>query len=199
MKKLLILILSVGVIQSAVAQEIAIGIKGGLNFANINPSQSLGTTYNSRTGYHFGAFTLFKLSKIGIQPEVLFSKQGTKYTVSTQNVDANFDYINIPVILKIYLAAGLNLQVGPQIGFVSGGDIKTTVSGVTNTQSAKDFVKGSDTSIALGAGWDLPFGLNIDARYNLGVSSNSINGSSTTFKNQVFQISAGFKLIKLGK
>ena len=199
MKKLLILIFCVGAIQSVMAQEIAIGIKGGLNFANINPNQSVGGTYDSRTGYHFGAFTLFKLSKIGIQPEVLFSKQGTKYTASTGNIDANFDYINIPVILKIYLMAGLNLQVGPQIGFVSGGDVKTTVSGVTSTQSAKDFVKGSDTSVAFGAGWDLPFGLNIDARYNLGVSSNSINGSTTTFKNQVFQISAGFKLIKLGK
>lgn len=181
------------------AQEIAIGIKGGLNFANINPSQSAGATYNSRTGYHFGAFTLFKLSKIGIQPEVLFSKQGTKYSYSTTNVDANFDYINVPIILKIYLMAGLNLQVGPQIGFVSGGDVKQTISGVTTVQSAKDFVKGSDTSVAMGAGWDLPFGLSIDARYNLGVSSNGISGSTTSFKNQVFQVSAGFKLIKLGK
>jgi len=198
MKKLLILIICVGAIQSVMAQEVAIGIKGGLNFANVNPNQSAGTTYNSRTGYHFGAFALFKLSKIGIQPEVLFSKQGSKYSFSSTNVDANFNYINIPVILKIYLMAGLNLQVGPQIGFVSGGDVKTTIGGVTTTQNAKDFVKGADTSVALGAGWDLPFGLNIDARYNLGVSDNSVNGSSTTFKNQVFQISAGFKLIKLG-
>ena len=108
MKKLLIFIFCVGAIQSVMAQEIAIGIKGGLNFANINPSQSVSGTYDSRTGYHFGAFTLFKLSKIGIQPEVLFSKQGTKYTASTGNLDANFEYINIPVILKIYLVAGLN-------------------------------------------------------------------------------------------
>jgi hypothetical protein len=201
MKKLLFLFCCafLSAIMSYGQAEVAIGIKGGLNFANINPSQSAGANYDNRTGYHFGAFTLFKLSKIGIQPEVLFSKQGTKYTASTGNFDANFDYINIPVILKIYLAAGLNLQVGPQIGFVSGGDVKTTVSGVTTTQSAKDFVNGSDTSVALGAGWDLPFGLNIDARYNLGVSNNAIKGSTTTFKNQVFQISAGFKLIKLGK
>jgi len=202
MKKLLFLFCCafLSTLMSFGQAEIAIGIKGGLNFANVNVSQSAGTNYNNRTGYHFGAFTLFKLSKIGIQPEVLFSKQGTKYTVSGTNVDANFDYINIPIILKIYLMAGLNLQVGPQIGFVSGGDVKSTVSGVTTTQSAKDFVKSSDTSIALGAGWDLPFGLNIDARYNLGVSdNNNVSGSSSTVKNQVFQISAGFKLIKLGK
>ncbi len=160
MKKLLILILCVGAVQSIKAQEIAIGIKGGLNFANINPSQSAGANYDNRTGYHFGAFALFKLSKIGIQPEVLFSKQGTKYTASTGNLDANFDYVNVPIILKIYLAAGLNLQVGPQFGFVSGGDVKQTIGGVTTVTNAKDFIKNRlTTSIAMGAGWDLPFGL----------------------------------------
>ena len=201
MKKLLILIFCVGAIHFAMAQaEVAIGIKGGLNFATINPNQSAGATYDSRTGYHFGAYTLFKFGKIGIQPEVLLSKQGTKYTFSTTNVDADFSYINIPVILKLYTVAGINLQVGPQIGFVTGGDVKTTVNGATtSTQSAKDFVNGSDWSVAMGVGWDIPFGLNLAARYNWGLSNNNINGSSTTFKNQVFQVSVGFNLIKLGK
>jgi hypothetical protein len=182
--------------------EVAIGIKGGLNFANINGDQSLGSTYNSRTGYHFGAFTLFKFGKVGIQPEVLFSKQGTKYTVNTGNVDANFNYINIPVLLKLYAVGGLNLQVGPQIGFVTGGDVKSTLSnGTSSTQNAKDLVNGSDWSVAMGLGWDIPFGLSLAARYNLGVSSNNINyyGSTSTFKNQVFQVSVGFNLIKIGK
>jgi len=180
--------------------EVAIGIKGGLNFANVNVSQSAGVNYNNRTGYHFGAYTLFKLGKIGIQPEVLFSKQGTKYAVSTTNYDANFDYVNIPVILKLYTVAGINLQLGPQIGFVSGGDVKSTVSGVTTTQAAKNFVKSSDVSIAMGLGWDLPFGLSIDARYNLGVSdNNNVSGSTSTVKNQVFMVSAGYRLFKLGK
>jgi hypothetical protein len=182
--------------------EVAIGIKGGLNFANINGDQSLGATYNSRTGYHFGAYTLFKFGMVGIQPEVLFSKQGTKYTVNTGNVDANFNYINIPVLLKLYTVAGLNLQVGPQIGFVTGGDVKSTLSnGTSSTQNAKDLVNGSDWSIAMGLGWDIPFGLSLAARYNLGVSNNNINysGSTSTFKNQVFQVSVGFNLIKIGK
>jgi hypothetical protein len=180
--------------------EVAIGIRGGLNFANVNVSQSAGVNYNNRTGYHFGAYTLFKLGKIGIQPEVLFSKQGTKYAVSTTNYDANFDYVNIPVILKLYTVAGINLQLGPQIGFVSGGDVKSTVSGVTTTQAAKNFVKSSDVSIAMGLGWDLPFGLSIDARYNLGVSdNNNVSGSTSTVKNQVFMVSAGYRLFKLGK
>jgi len=71
---------------------------------------------------------------------------------------------------------------------------------VTTTQGASNFVKSSDISIALGAGWDLPMGLSIDARYNLGVSDNNkVSGSSSNVKNQVIMVSVGYRLFKLGK
>jgi len=179
--------------------SVGIGIKGGLNFAKLNGSQSLSADYNSRTGYHFGAYALIKLGKIGIQPEVLYSKQGAKYTVNSTNFDANFDYINVPILLKLYTVAGINIQVGPQFGFASGGQATTTFANVTTTQNYKDVIKGSDVSIAMGLGWDLPFGLSIDARYNLGVSDNNNSGSSGQIKNQVIMVSAGYRLFKLGK
>ncbi|MGE0588137.1 MAG: outer membrane beta-barrel protein, partial [Cyclobacteriaceae bacterium] len=107
-------------------------------------------------------------------------------------------YINIPIILKLYLVAGLNLQAGPQFGFTTTSEIKETIGGVSTTTDIKDELnKKSDTSIALGAGWDLPFGLTIDARYNIGVSDFSYSG--VDFKNKVIQVSLGYKLIKLGK
>lgn len=180
--------------------SVGIGIKGGLNFANINVSNSPGVTYNNRTGYHFGAYSLIKLGKIGIQPELLFSKQGSNYSVSTNNYEANFDYILVPILIKLYTVAGINIQAGPQIGFNSGGELKSTVNNVTTTQSASSLIKSNDISIAMGLGWDLPFGLSIDARYNLGVSdNNNVSGSSSNVKNQVIMISAGYRLFKLGK
>jgi hypothetical protein len=179
--------------------SVGIGIKGGLNFAKLSGSQSLSTNYNNRTGYHFGAYALIKVGKIGIQPELLYSKQGTTYTVSTQNWDANFSYINIPIILKLYTVAGINIQVGPQFGFASSGDLKSTIGTATTTYNYKDFIKGSDISAAMGLGWDLPFGLSIDARYNLGLSNNNNSGASGNLKNQVIMVSAGYRLFKLGK
>ena len=181
--------------------QVAIGIKGGLNFATLNVSSSstVSTAYNSRTGYHFGAFALFKFGKIGIQPELLFSKQGTNYSFSTTSGEANFDYINIPIILKLYTAAGINIQVGPQIGFLSGAEAKQTIGGVTTTTNLSSFYKNNDISLALGLGWDLPFGLTIDARYNLGLTKINDGTNPSDTKNQVIQISAGFKLFKLGK
>lgn len=216
MKKLKILLLTVFAvvaIQSVYGQaQIAIGLKGGLNFASMTGSTSLSSAYSNRTGYHYGAYVLFKFTKIGLQPEILFSKQGQKFTVNSQNYESNFDYISIPVMLKLYLAGGLNLQAGPQFSFLAsakGDVINTSTNGVSTGQDLKNFANSSDVSIALGAGWDLPFGLNIAARYNIGISdinkqTGTVNPAlvssmgTTQSKNQVIQVSVGYRLFKLG-
>lgn len=168
--------------------QFAIGIKGGLNFAKLDVDN---TSTKNRTGFHGGAFALIKLTKIGIQPEIIFSQQGTKLKIDGNDAEANFNYINIPVIVKLYTVAGINLQAGPQFGFISKAEIDDT--------SVKESIKKSDISLALGAGWDLPFGLTIDARYNLGLSKIDDDASFEATKNQVIQVSLGFKLIKIGK
>ena len=183
--------------------QVAFGLKGGLNLAKLDISQGVSNVDN-RTGFHGGAFALIKLTKIGIQPEVLFSKQGATYKVNTTDVDANFDYINVPVLLKLYLAGGLNLQLGPQFGFLTTSEIVSTTSSIKTTQDVKSLLdKKYEMAVAAGIGWDLPFGVTLDARYNIGLSDIEYKATTTsppvTFKNQVIQISLGYKLIKLGK
>ena len=177
--------------------SVGIGIKGGLNFAKLSGSQDLSANYNNRTGYHFGAYALIKLGKIGIQPELLYSKQGATVTVNTNNYDANYDYINVPIIIKLYTVAGINIQLGPQFGFATSTQLKAASA---SAQSYNSAIKSSDLSAAMGLGWDLPFGLSIDARYNLGLTNNNnIPGTTGDVKNQVIMISAGYRLFKLGK
>ncbi|MBS1507720.1 MAG: PorT family protein [Bacteroidetes bacterium] len=191
-----------------------IGVKGGLNFASLSASSTAAQNYNNRTGYHVGAYALIKIAKFGIQPEVIFSKQGQTYSIPSINSNAksNFDYINIPIMLKLYLAGGLNLQAGPQFGFLAGssGYVFNTATSNVTVQSLSSLVKSSDVSLALGAGWDLPFGLSITGRYNLGLSDlnkqTGVNSPLITSslgtkeaKNQVIQISVGYRLFKLGK
>jgi len=174
--------------------EFAIGIKGGLNFANVNTS-SAGATYDSRTGFNAGAFALLKFGKVGIQPEVLFSQQGTKVKYSGGGFDQNFSYVNIPIVVKLYTIAGINLQVGPQFGFLTNDP---TVQDPITGQNVKADVKKSDISAALGVGWDLPLGLTIDARYNLGLTKINNDAAASNVKNQVWQLSVGYKLFKIG-
>jgi hypothetical protein len=189
-----------------------LGLKGGLNFANVSASSSIAKNYDGRTGYHLGAYAMLKITKFAIQPEIIFSRQGQTFsTPALNNLDASFDYINIPIMIKFYLVAGLNIQAGPQFGFLSSakGDVVEAANAVAKGQDLTGFVKESDVSLGVGAGWDFPFGLNITARYNIGLSdvnkftnSSIIPGNSlgnSEAKNQVFQFSLGYRLIKFGK
>jgi Outer membrane protein beta-barrel domain len=199
----LLLIAFAGVSHLTIAQaQVAVGIKGGLNFAKLDVKGSASDNYEGRTGYHAGAFALVKVGMIGVQPEIIFSRQGYDYKdVNTQNVEANFDYINIPVIAKLYLPLGLNIQAGPQFGFLSKAEAEVFVTNASQSQTVdvKNLYKGSDVSLGLGAGWDLPFGLTVDARYNLGLSKINDNNNAPESKNRVFQVSLGYKLFKFGK
>ncbi|MCX7636263.1 MAG: PorT family protein [Cyclobacteriaceae bacterium] len=193
MKKTILTIAGVAILSlCAFSQaQFALGLKGGLNFAKFDATDVSGSLKN-KTGFNGGAFALIKLTKIGIQPELLFSQQGSKFEFDGNNIDNNFDYINIPVILKLYTVAGINIQAGPQFGFLTRAEI--------DGSNVKDSFKGSDLSLALGLGWDLPFGLTFDARYNLGLTK--IDESDPGFdavKNQVIQLSVGYKIFKFGK
>jgi Outer membrane protein beta-barrel domain len=203
-KLVIILVASLAFVSQSHGQvQFAVGLKAGPNFSKLDFNSNAADTYKSRTGFHGGAFALIKVTKFGIQPEILFSKQGSKFTANTTNYEANFDYINVPIILKLYLAAGLNIQVGPQFGFLSTSELKNTATGVKDPKSAEAlFSKKSDTSIAIGAGWDLPLGITLDARYNIGLSDVKLSPTSQTpidIKNKVIQVSIGYKLFKLGK
>lgn len=192
LKKVMLVALLIAIGSGAFAQaQFSVGLKGGLNFANLDV-KSISNTYDNRTGYHAGAFALLKFANIGIQPELIFSQQGSTVKVNGNDVKSNFSYMNIPIMVKLYTVAGINLQVGPQFGFLMNDPVV-----VNNNEEIEGAVKKSDISIGMGVGWDLPFGLTIDGRYNLGLQNVS-DDSSFDIKNQVFQVSVGFKLIKLG-
>lgn len=183
--------------------QVALGVKAGPNFATIDTKASAGENYENRTGFHGGAFFLVKAGKIGIQPELIFSQQGSKVEIDSKSFESNFSYINIPVMLKLYTIAGINIQAGPQFGFVTSAEAPIREQLEYRVEDVKDDMKSSDLTLGLGLGWDLPFGLTIDARYNLGLSKIYDDApnpqQSTDAKNQVFQLSLGYKLIKFGK
>ncbi len=201
MKRLLVLIVF-GIVgftyQSHAQAGFRLGVKGGLNFANVDRDIST----DSRTGFHAGAFATIKLSKLAIQPELIYSAQGADldFGGGFGELESRFNYLNIPILLKLYLLAGLNLQLGPQFGFLLSGDQEFVDEfGEIIDGDASDFINGSDVSLGIGAGWDLPFGLTVDARYNLGLSDvNDVSGGDEV-RNQVFQVSLGYRLITLGK
>ncbi len=75
MKRYLLGFLMVSILSiSANAQNLNLGVKGGLNIYNI----SGGDQYTSNVGIHFGLLSHIHLAdRIAVQPELLYSHQGT--------------------------------------------------------------------------------------------------------------------------
>lgn len=180
MKRVILIVFTSLFAVSTYAQGIDFGVKAGVNFANINDAAE---SLDTRTGFHAGVFLGLKFSdKIALQPELLYSQQGAEFDTG----EFNLDYVNIPVILKYYLVQGLNVQLGPQFGFVVNDDI--TFEGVASDIEAEEF----DLSGVVGAGYDLPLGLRIDARYNFGFSEVFKDSDG---KNGVFSLALGYSFL----
>lgn len=186
MKKLLIVGLLTVVSSAAFSQaQVALGIKAGINVSKINGDD---LEASPLTGFHGGAFALFKFTAIGIQPELLFSQQGAK--LDDLDGDLKMSYMTIPVMLKFYLPGGFNLQAGPQFGFLNSAEF--------DGDNVKDSFKDSDITANVGVAWDAPFGLVLDARYNIGLSDVSDDSSLGELKSGTFQFSLGYKIFKFG-
>ncbi len=173
--------------------KVELGLKGGLNLASLSTDQS-GVDFNNKTGYHFGGYGLIKILSFGIQPEILYSTRGSELKV--QNVagtlSQDYSYVDIPIMFKLYTVAGLNVQAGPQFGML----LSTSGKNADGSKLSKSDFEDSDLSAAFGLGWDAPFGLNLTARYVLGLTDVSIVNSN---KNRTFQLSVGYKLVGFGK
>lgn len=195
MKKLFMFFVCAAALGTANAQ-VKFGPKAGLNLADITGSDATG--YKMKAGIYAGGFARLHLSeKFAIQPELLYSGQGSKYETNVEGTiikgDVNLNYITIPVMAQYHLPMGLYLETGPQIGFLASAKAK---SGGSSTD-IKDQFKSTDFSWGAGAGFQLPMGLGFNARYNFGLSKLDEGGNANA-KNGVIQVGV-FYAIGSGK
>jgi len=119
MKKLFLIFGLLFSAQLLTAQEIKFGIKGGGNFATLE-----GEDFSSDNliSYHAGVLVEFNLlENFSIQPELLYSSQGTKI----DSEDLKLDYVSMPVLAKFYLTSKkLSLEVGPQFSFLLSENVQ---------------------------------------------------------------------------
>ena len=192
---------------SLMAQEF--GIKVGVNIptsnAIINPNAILNTsppssplTQSGASGYHAGIFAKFKFAFIGISPELQYSFQIIDFedpNIIDPNSSQESAYLDLPIMLRFYLPGYLNFQLGPQFGYLVSA--KQITHSNDNELDIKDELLNSNISVNLGIGWDLPFGLDVYGRYNIGISDvNDPTSASTAIQNSMIQISLAYSLKK---
>jgi hypothetical protein len=176
--------------------QVAFGIKGGLNLTTLNVEDPE-LSYDSRTGFHAGIFLRGKFDKIAVQPELLFFTQnGDLKSSFFGTAQESFTYLSIPLMLKFYPIGGLNIQVGPQFGFLLDGERKYDTFLGSGSDDITDYYKKSDVSVSVGGGYDFDFGLNLDVRYNIGVKdiNNVSNGEEA--RSRIFMLSVGWNFLR---
>jgi Outer membrane protein beta-barrel domain len=168
---------------TATAQKVNLGIKAGLNLYNINNDNNV--EYDTRTGFNVGLLGHIHLApQLALQPEIVYSSQGAKFSVSNVETNINLGYINVPVLVQYMFDNGFRLQAGPQLGFLVNAKSKTNSveTDIKNNLQTVDFAVGG------GVGYVHPAsGFGVDARYNLGLSNINENGSLKS-TNRGFQL-----------
>ena len=201
MKKLLLIAaVAVSGFTSANAQDINWGAKAGLNFASIAGDGT--EELSGKTGFHIGFLAEMILTdQFAIQPEILYSTQGAKGEISESEFNAkqqlNLNYVNIPIMAKYYIMDGLNLELGPQVGFLvtAEANYEETAEGESFSESEdiKDELNSTDLALAGGLGYKMGK-IFLNARYGVGLSNILKNEGEDNFsqKNTVFQLSVGY-------
>ncbi|MBZ4037679.1 PorT family protein [Flavobacterium sp. 17A] len=192
MKKIILSAIAMMAFAFSNAQETRFGVKGGLNISTVVGGDVDNT--KSLIGFHVGGLAeIHIVEKFYIQPELLFSAQGTK-------VDSDFggdatlklNYLNIPVVAKYYIVdKKFNVEAGPQLGVL--------LSAKAEGEDIKDFTRSVDFGFNIGAGYSFTDNLSVGLRYTIGLSPLSDRDIDNTddyydsAKNSNLQLSLAYK------
>lgn len=189
-----------------------IGIKAGLNFANVTNASSINSS--NRSGFMAGIF-LAPASKgiLSYKTELIFSQQGYDYKTSTSTSSVNLNYIIMPHLMCINITKFFQLQIGGQTAYLinAKADSSKSQSSSPNPNSkVTDYYNRFDYGAAAGFEIHPVAGLLIGARYNISFGdlykniSNPVPGETPSFipnvnaKNNVVQLFAGWRFGKSG-
>jgi hypothetical protein len=171
------------------------GVKGGVNFATVTGDGF--DSPDSRTSFNAGFVAEIPFSeRFSIQPEVMYSGQGFDVKEIDQdnafdtddNIEYQLDYIQVPILAKVYLFEGFNVQAGPQIGF----KINEEIDYQPNSDAGDvDLDETEDIEFGLAAGLEYKFksGFFIQGRYNYGFTELI---KDRDIHNSVIQAGVGF-------
>jgi outer membrane immunogenic protein len=187
---ILVSILAIGVLSSQaqvskmvqhVQKHGAFGVKAGLNLSDLSAGQT-GEEFSSpkmRLGLVLGAFYNIPLGeRFAFQPELSWSAEGANQDgkLGANNTmvlvaEYKYKYLNVPLMLQ-YQPSRFYLEAGPQLGFLTSA--KQTLHTFTNagdvTTDVKGQMKGTNLSLALGAGYYFGKHLGVGARYAIGLT-----------------------------
>jgi Outer membrane protein beta-barrel domain len=179
--------------------QVKLGPTAGLNLSTMT-LKSMGLSLDPKTvvGFNVGVISEFKLSgNLYLQPALLFTTKGSKFSVLDQEMTITPGFIEIPVNAVYKFGTGSTkffLDAGPYFGFGISG--KTDASGektdIKYGSGESDDLKGFDFGLNIGAGVEINRFL-VSVHYELGLANLSpVTTDNTESKTRVIGISLAY-------
>jgi Outer membrane protein beta-barrel domain len=180
-----------------------IGIRAGVNFANISKSSDFDKS--SRSGFNAGIFIGSSKGIISNRTELIFSRQGYDYKSGTNTGNVNLDYIMLPQLMSINITKYFSILVGGHMAYLLNAKVDSSNSTSTGNPSLDKFMSLYNRfDYGYGGGVEIHpvMGLLIGARVNISLGNlykQPEPGQQPSFipkvdvKNNLFQFYAGWK------
>lgn len=186
--------------------QIKLGIKEGINFSTQSEFGMLWDNNDIKTGFTIGAVIDYRLKNcISFQTELNYKTEGLVYEtnedLSNKKVNRNYDYFNIPVLLKGRFSEQLGLSEnwfisfygGPYYSYLRSAESEIKESGVTTVSGYDKESNESDWGLVFGGEVAHAFNkgeLFFDARYEMGLSDVT---KDDDIKNKVIGLGIGYR------
>lgn len=127
---------------------------------------------------------------IGIGGDFKFSAEGAKREAGNAEINTHLNYIRLnPQFLYFFGEYGQAVRpkifVGPSLGFLAGGKIKTTADNVSVSADSKDYYKSFDLGALVGAGVNYRISpgmwLNVELGYTHGLLDQTKSDANTAY------------------
>jgi hypothetical protein len=193
MKKYLLSIALLIAVSISAKAQFSLGIKGGINFSQIDANQ---LNESTKTGYQAGLFARIGSSWY-LQPEVYVAGTGGEFKATEDgndyNGDVKFTTLNVPLLLgKSFGSEDLNfrLMAGPVYSYIMN---KNENFSQNFTGAYNDFGHYNNSTLGYQVGAGLDFGpITADLRYEGGLTKlNQEYGQRAN----IWALSVGFKVL----
>ncbi len=160
------------------AQEIGIGLKGGINYNYIGDFYSIGGSIgpgvldenysaDNKISYQLGVFVDISFDNFFIRPEANYISLKNSYKFPTKPAQWESQQIDIPILFGYKIYSPIAIYAGPVFSFISD----RTLEGWQDTSYADPFVYNT-SSASISAGILIDFGrVGIDFRYQYGLTT----------------------------
>lgn len=195
--------------QTTLEDGVSFGLRGGVNFQNINGEDNSGDKWENDLAVRFNAGVVANIPvapEFYFQPGLLFTTKGAKFNDEILGIDTsselNTSYLELPLsfLYRPLLGTGhLLLGFGPYVAYGLGGKLESGDDEVDikfGDESSDEFfyLKRMDYGANLFFGYELENGLSLQLNTQLGLANilPDVADNDATFKNTGFGISLGY-------